>query len=928
MARIKINTLPAGFKLENGKIEEDQTMKDGGYVTGDQFDYGLVTTPQGYYSNTNFNDNLDENVRYSLSSVPKDKANIEAEGGETVLTDLTNDGRFGLYDIKGPRHSKGGVPMFLPEQSFIYSDTDKMKFTKDEMAEFGIESKNKKTPASLSKKYDLNKYYASIEDQFADDIQVKSAELMLNKNMNDLSKLAFVQESKKKFEDGVPLASHPYLIQQGVDPIEFTAQVEQITREQAQMNAIAALPPEQQEQLMMLQQMMAQADQQEMQGQQPMEGEQPMEEVIEDTVVVDSMARDGKELPKAQFGLKDQFGLAKMFPSSNFGVNRSSNTMMNGIDMMPRNFGDIDFSESTNLDWDNDGIPNSMDIDPLGLRMGTPTVASSLRQGDPVFQGTASETEVKEKVIPKNPLKTDHPKYKEWDDKLKSGNYTITTIVRPDGKTEINLAQSRDSYTPAQARSVAKRIGTGSTSIYDERIAGQKRAVDEMSKSGYQYLSGIYSEGNRPLSQGSIYNNQIVDGVYNPDIKANKSSGVYAYGSAEIRSKEAVEDFKYRWGDIIEQIDGFSFDNDANDPQWLKFQRLAEETRKKEHLEQFGSMDNYVPYYSEDGISGSTFDGVEGLHTFNTPRLKKTTLDSDTVLIDGDPADRKDLDVVIPEEYQAPRAEWWRQDQNNLIALGLMDDNLYLPWAPDAERVKMDYVLDDWRNATNTNTMVANTMANALGAVGGPQAVANSQIQGQTLAANAQAINRVNTNNVGIMNQVAAMQPQLDMAVNQENAKRQMGVYDGTQKTLQGHDNFLNWKIGKNAELENAALTNKANTFNLNSIYDNYAVNPTSGGMIDFTNPNALKKVGPQPDYLKSFYDQVLDYQKQTGKPMPDALVKALYPGQMANNTRDMTNAQAEMQQKGAPISYPTSASKGKEIKRMVVPFYTGKMGY
>ena len=97
MARIKINKLPAGFKLTNGKIEEDQTMKHGGNVTGDQFDYGLVTTPQGYYSNTDFNDNLDEDVRYSLSSVPKDKANIEAEGGETVLTDLTNDGRFGLY---------------------------------------------------------------------------------------------------------------------------------------------------------------------------------------------------------------------------------------------------------------------------------------------------------------------------------------------------------------------------------------------------------------------------------------------------------------------------------------------------------------------------------------------------------------------------------------------------------------------------------------------------------------------------------------------------------------------------------------------------------------------------------------------------------------------------------------------------------------
>ena len=128
MAKIKINKLPAGFKLDNGKVVEDKFMRDGGDLsTGDQANYGLVTTPQEYYNNTNFNNTNDKNVRYSLSSVPRDNANIEAEGGETVLTDLTNDGTFGLYDIKGPRHSSGGVPMFLPEQSFIYSDTNKMK---------------------------------------------------------------------------------------------------------------------------------------------------------------------------------------------------------------------------------------------------------------------------------------------------------------------------------------------------------------------------------------------------------------------------------------------------------------------------------------------------------------------------------------------------------------------------------------------------------------------------------------------------------------------------------------------------------------------------------------------------------------------------------------------------------------------------------
>ena len=145
------------------------------------------------------------------------------------------------------------------------------------------------------------------------------------------------------------------------------------------------------------------------------------------------------------------------------------------------------------------------------------------------------------------------------------------------------------------------------------------------------------------------------------------------------------------------------------------------------------------------------------------------------------------------------------------------------------------------------------------------------------------------------------------------------------QKVLQENDNFLNWKIGEQAKLANALTTNKANTYNMNTLYDNYAINPTSGGMVGFTNPKALQKVGPQGDPLGAYYDKVLDYKNQTGQDMPDALVKALYPGQIA--TRDMTNAQAEAMKKGMATGR-TTAKKGKETKRMAVPFYTGKMGY
>ena len=50
MARVKINKLPEGFKLVDGKVKKKAIKRDGGMTTGDQADYGLVTTPQEFKS--------------------------------------------------------------------------------------------------------------------------------------------------------------------------------------------------------------------------------------------------------------------------------------------------------------------------------------------------------------------------------------------------------------------------------------------------------------------------------------------------------------------------------------------------------------------------------------------------------------------------------------------------------------------------------------------------------------------------------------------------------------------------------------------------------------------------------------------------------------------------------------------------------------
>ena len=230
--QVKIKSLPKGFQLKDNKI-----IKVVGGKTGDQAGYGLTTFPK-----TNDSNSMDDSsntffpfkneTKYTLQPDPRDESNVEAEKNETVLTDLNFDGDFEFYNIGGKRHNQGGTPLNLPEQSFIYSDTRSMKLTKDEMAELNVDSKKRITPAKVSKNFELNKFTELLNDPYADTIQKDTADYMLDKNKNKLSHLAFVQEAKKDFEEGVPKAAFPYLQKKGIDPVKYTETIENINTQQ------------------------------------------------------------------------------------------------------------------------------------------------------------------------------------------------------------------------------------------------------------------------------------------------------------------------------------------------------------------------------------------------------------------------------------------------------------------------------------------------------------------------------------------------------------------------------------------------------------------------------------------------------------------------------------------------------------------------
>lgn len=185
MKKIKINKLPKGYhRMPDGTI-----MRDSDHM---QFGGNTISQGPGPY-------------------------NLEAEGGETIVTDKTGNGLPELYNISGKRHSQGGVKMNESAGSFIFSDTPKMKLGRELNKFFGKPDTRSYTPAELSKKYiDMNDDKLTVMDENADRFAKASAEMNMFNKTYKLGGLAMAQEAKKGFEDGIPQIAGLYATLNGI----------------------------------------------------------------------------------------------------------------------------------------------------------------------------------------------------------------------------------------------------------------------------------------------------------------------------------------------------------------------------------------------------------------------------------------------------------------------------------------------------------------------------------------------------------------------------------------------------------------------------------------------------------------------------------------------------------------------------------------
>jgi hypothetical protein len=165
-------------------------------------------------------------INQTLQPTDREHATLEAELGETVITNLQGEGIPEFYKIGGKRHSQGGTPLNLPANSFIFSRDNKLKIKDSDMLSlFGKTSKGlaKKgiTPAKLSMEYNLNKFREILVNPFSDKLQKETAEKMIQNYNIKLGQLALVQESMKGFEGDIPAIAQGYIQHVGINPEEF-----------------------------------------------------------------------------------------------------------------------------------------------------------------------------------------------------------------------------------------------------------------------------------------------------------------------------------------------------------------------------------------------------------------------------------------------------------------------------------------------------------------------------------------------------------------------------------------------------------------------------------------------------------------------------------------------------------------------------------
>lgn len=219
--------------------------------------------------------------------------------------------------------------------------------------------------------------------------------------------------------------------------------------------------------------------------------------------------------------------------------------------------------------------------------------------------------------------------------------------------------------------------------------------------------------------------------------------------------------------------------------------------------------------------------------------------------------------LKVPQQQEDP-AKVWLQDI--VKTAGAFGDryriNKYLPWQATFNPVTVDPTFYDPTRELAANSEQANIASTAVGMFSGPQALNSrlTEIQGQGAKNAADILGRYNNENVTVANQFEGINANILNNANEIKGQQATNLYD---KTTIANQQFDNSKAMARQNLRQSfisAITNRAQTQALNSMYPQYQVDPSSGGLVHFTKG---KKLSPNSGKPTDVMDVAQDYLKK-----------------------------------------------------------------
>lgn len=310
-------------------------------------------------------------------------------------------------------------------------------------------------------------------------------------------------------------------------------------------------------------------------------------------------------------------------------------------------------------------------------------------------------------------------------------------------------------------------------------------------------------------------------------------SGGYTY------NKQPLDwnDFKERHKELIETELGVPYD------EWEKQVKSPNKATREAATLKFQQGYNkwYKEATEEDYFSGDTEklpygkDSKPGIYTTSAPGLSKPKTPATVTTTEGGKNTAQQITTGIPgPPGDIPEVGWFPQDVNNLY--GALADwtgtKKYMPWMPQADFQYYDPTFYDPSRALANINEQTNIGVQGLNAYGSPQGytAGYNQMQGKAAEQAANTLGQYENLNVGIANDAAKYNAEVDTKQALYNAQKTGNYYDqvtiaNQQKDNADKQNRRNAITAFNTGMANSAMANNINFMNPNE----YFMDPRTG---------------------------------------------------------------------------------------------------